>query len=250
MLLTRGGLLLLSALAHGVVYAALPADGGPASWPLVEVDMVVEEPLEPLPPDPARTEPLPEPEPERTPAVSPTPRTRRAEPPPSGAPEPAPPEPAPLADLTGTTLTSPGAGWQIDPGNGERRAGPVGPGRSARPAAPAPAPPGDGGGAGLRLVGAGDLSRPPSAPSLDAILMRHYPSDARRAGLAGSAVVRVRILADGRVASVRVLSASEPAFGAACRATLSESPRWSAPLDRNGAAVATEIRYRCRFEVE
>ncbi|HEX6243725.1 MAG TPA: TonB family protein, partial [Polyangiales bacterium] len=75
-----------------------------------------------------------------------------------------------------------------------------------------------------------------------------YPRRAQEAGHAGQAVVRARILSDGRVERTLVLTASAPEFGRACQATL-EGSRWSAPLDAKGSPVATDISYTCRFEV-
>jgi TonB family protein len=101
---------------------------------------------------------------------------------------------------------------------------------------------------GEQTVALADLSRAPIAPALDAALERNYPAAARDAGVAGTAVVRVRIAASGRAEAVRILSASGDDFGQACRRTLLGSV-WQPPLDGHGAAVSTEISYTCRFEV-
>jgi len=50
------------------------------------------------------------------------------------------------------------------------------------------------------------------------------------------------------VRQATIASESESGFGAACRATVLGST-WTAPLDREGNAVATRISYTCRFEV-
>jgi periplasmic protein TonB len=102
--------------------------------------------------------------------------------------------------------------------------------------------------AGPRVVAASELARPPRAPGLDRALERHYPPEARRSGISGSAVLRVQILSDGRVGAVRRLSQSYEGFGAACEATVREAT-WDPPTDREGSRVATEITYTCRFEV-
>ena len=102
--------------------------------------------------------------------------------------------------------------------------------------------------AGDRVVAIGDLSRPPRAPNLDAQLAANYPRDARLAGTAGSAVIRARILVDGRVGSTRVVSESAPGFGVACQHTLAGS-RWQPPLDADKRAVATDLAYTCTFAV-
>ena len=99
------------------------------------------------------------------------------------------------------------------------------------------------------LVPVGDLSAKPSPPALGPALERNYPADARRRGLSGSAKVRARVDPDGVVRRVSLLEESAPGFGSACSKTLSGS-RWAAPRDKAGRAVATEIRYTCRFVVE
>jgi TonB family protein len=99
------------------------------------------------------------------------------------------------------------------------------------------------------LVAAGDLSEHPRPPALSALLRANYPAEARERGLRGSASLRARIDADGVVRSVRFLTESSAGFGAACRRTVLGS-HWSAPRDKNGGAVATEIVYTCHFEVD
>ncbi|MEB2320989.1 MAG: TonB family protein [Sorangiineae bacterium] len=99
------------------------------------------------------------------------------------------------------------------------------------------------------MVPLASLSRKPSPPTLDARLRAHYPPDARREGRSGSARVIARIDPDGVARDLRIMSASEPAFGVACRETVAGS-RWSSPIGPDGQPVATEVRYRCRFEVE
>jgi hypothetical protein len=61
--------------------------------------------------------------------------------------------------------------------------------------------------------------------------------------------LRARIDADGVIRNARVRSESSAGFGSACRRTLLGS-RWSAPRDKNGSAVATEIVYTCHFEID
>jgi TonB family protein len=94
-----------------------------------------------------------------------------------------------------------------------------------------------------------DLSRKPRPPSLDALLRKNYPQAQRRRGVEGQALVRAHVSPRGRVARVEVLSESAPGFAEACRRTLLGS-EWSEPLDRNGNRVATQLTYRCRFEIE
>lgn len=203
--------------------------------------IAMEEPPPPPPP--------PEPEPPE-PEVEPAPRAprvrapaRRAEapespPPPSDA---SPPESAPPVDLTGVTLTAGTGGW-APAGNGQAAAGPIrAPRQGRRPALTPQAQ-------GPRFVALAGLSRPPAPPNLDSILRDRYPAEDRRRGTPGNATVRARVLPTGRVDRIAVVEASSPSFARACREVLRGS-RWSAPLDDTGRPVATEIRYRCRFQV-
>lgn len=213
---------------------------------------------------PKPLEPLPKPKP-KPPEPEPPPKPVMKRPAPSKAPEPrespqpaAPPEaseeatPPPAEPLSGLTLTSElGAGFAMPAGNGLEREGALRvpaslrpePPRALRPAATEPvrkAPP---------IVAVKDLSARPVSPALDDALERNYPKDARSRGIGGTATVRVRIDADGVVRHVVIINESQPGFAEACRRTLRGS-RWSAPRDRLGNAVATEIRYKCRFLVQ
>jgi hypothetical protein len=157
----------------------------------------------------------------------------------SAAPEP--------ADFSGLTLTNEGAGWSTPVGDGSPMTGPI----AATPAAQEVVKSTrttSGGGTGDRVVAVGDLSRPPKAPDLDAQLAANYPAAARAAGLSGTAVIRARILVDGRVGTTRVVSESAPGFGSACQRTLAGS-RWQPPLDADQQPVATDLAYTCTFAV-
>jgi len=101
---------------------------------------------------------------------------------------------------------------------------------------------------GVPEVAAADLSTRPVPPELTANLRDHYPATAKARGIGGSATVRVRIEPDGRVRRVELMTESFEGFGEACRRTLAGS-QWTAPRDRDGRAVATHIRYTCRFVV-
>jgi len=182
-------------------------------------------------------------------APAPNSAARRA---PQPANEPTPVANAPV-DLAGVTLTGgEGAGWDSVTGNGLAMDTPI---RSASAAAPslpvassAPAklarvtpPP-------TQLVPIKDLGEKPVPPALDASLRAHYPPLAKRQGLPGSARLLVRIDSDGLVRHCTVQSESSAEFGAACRQTLLGS-RWSAPRDRLGKPVATQVYYTCEFRV-
>ena len=101
---------------------------------------------------------------------------------------------------------------------------------------------------GPRFVTAAELSKLPRAPALDRALEKNYPREARRSGISGRAVLRVRILPSGRLGDVRRISETYSGFGEACERTV-RSGVWEPPLDRIGKRVATEITYTCRFEV-
>jgi hypothetical protein len=216
----------------------------------------------PTPPRaPENAPPAAEPEPPKPPVENRArPRVRQ---PPADPPAPPPPEtntdPEPAlaaTDLTGITLTNAlGTGWFSATGDGSSRTGPLRnvqaaperdpsgarasskPARADRPRSSAPA-----------LVAPEDLSLPPRAPDLNGALEANYPPEARAAGLSGMAVIRALISPTGEARVLGILSESAPGFGTACLKTLTGS-RWSAPVDRTGRTVATEIRYRCTFRV-
>jgi len=174
----------------------------------------------------------------------------RADVPAQARPSATPPAAETPADFSGTTLTNngPGPGWASATGNGAAMHGPIGrpgalvTGRHVEGASNQPRP------TGPVVVAVGDLSRRPEAPALQDLLERNYPAEARATGQTGKAMLRARIMPDGSVRDLVVLSESGPAFGRACRDTLSGS-RWTPPLDKTGQAVATVINYTCRFEV-
>jgi periplasmic protein TonB len=184
----------------------------------------------------------------------PPPRVQPPKPRPKLAPEPAPvPEPPPAAEpaappppeLSGVTMTGDGAAaFTMPSGDGQSRSAPVGGIGSAPPvvqeAPPAPR--------GPRVVPLGELGARPVPPSLAQALSRNYPPEARRRGVAGKASVRARIDADGVPRALRVVEESFAGFGPACRDTLAAS-RWSAPRDRDGSAVSSEVLYTCRFVI-
>jgi TonB family protein len=172
----------------------------------------------------------------------------------AATPEPPHPEARAAAegpvDLTGVTLTGgDGSSWSSVVGNGQALSGPAArigkvtgkdrPGEtkvSARNIAP--------------VVSEGSLSRKPVPPDgMDALLVQYYPARARAQGVAGSALLRVRIMADGEVANLRLVRESDDyGFGDACMKLL-RLRRWHPPLDHRGTPVATEISYLCEFEV-
>jgi protein TonB len=199
------------------------------------------------PPPPAAPKPA-EPPRQRVAMARPAAKSPAAPPPPAAAPPPAAETPA---DFTGQTLTNdgPGEGWSSAPGNGQKMNGPVG-----RPGAKVTHRVVDGDPAGTGhhgppTVGLADLSQAPRPPELADKLAAAYPADARAKGLGGKAVVKARVMPDGHVRELAVVSESAAGFGAACEATLRDS-EWSPPLDKDGRPVSTFISYTCRFNVE
>jgi periplasmic protein TonB len=236
---------LASALVHVSAWSALAAM--PRRVPSV-ADISEVELIQPPPPPPPAPPPRVVPPPPAPPPPPPPPRLRaraaRPTPPPA-----APPAPSPPVEMTGNTLTATdgASSWAAPAGNGEPATGPILAPRPAitapAPQAPRPGPPRD----ATPVVPFTSLASPPRPPSLDAALARHYPADLRARGIEGDASLELHISADGRVSRMTILRATDPAFGEACRRTLRTAP-WSAPRDRSGRAVATMVRFRCRFE--
>lgn len=232
-----------------VLLSVVPRAPAPAVAPSV-VEFEVARPPTPKP------EPEPELEPEPVRPVEPAPASRlKAEPAPTApaaaTPQEAEPAQAPVADLTGVTLTNDsGASWGSMVGDGRAMTRPIRTGRPAPPRAGNHEPASRvGRPAGPVVIPLADLSSRPVPPKLDAILQRHYPETARQQGKSGTAIVRLRIDADGQVRRANVVSESESGFGSACRTTVLGS-RWSAPRDRDGKRVATFVSYTCRFRVD
>jgi outer membrane biosynthesis protein TonB len=237
-----------------VLLAVLPPAYATPAAPARTFVMIEAAPApQPLPPPPPPLPAIDTPvAPEPVAARMPTPRVKRPAAPRRAAeqqiatqPTPAAPTETPM-DFSGVTLSNDGASWSSPTGTGEAMTGPIGapaPGTHRGPVqrtATATAT--------ERVVAVGDLSRPPRAPNLDAALVANYPKDARQAGTTGKALVRARILADGRVGATRVLSESTPGFGVACQRTLAGS-HWEPPLDASSRPVITDISYTCTFAV-
>lgn len=239
-----------SILAHVAALALMPPADGAVSRPRASPMLVAIEAVTP-PPPPSPPMPVPAALPTtvaaRPVARGPRPAVHKAARPVVAASDPRPTAGEP-ADFSGTTLTNEAAGWASPVGDGTPMSGPIT--TPARSPSPTPRERGHGREAstGDRVVALGDLSRPPHAPNLDAQLAANYPREARLAGTAGSAVIRARILVDGRVGPTRVVSESAAGFGAACQHTLAGS-RWQPPLDAQQQAVATDLAYTCTFAV-
>lgn len=222
---------------HVLAFVVLPnATRSASNAPLPLVISVTEPP--PPPPPPEEPAPAPEETPVRAVVQASTnaPKSARtADPVPASA-NTAPTE-APM-DFTSTVFSNDGPGIALGGGGGSasvlaKSVAPV-----VTPAAPSP----------VRTVPPASLARRPRAPGLDVELERQYPLEARRSGISGTAILRVRILPDGRIGEVHVVSESWTGFGPACERTV-RGARWEPPIDRDGSPVATEITYTCRFEV-
>lgn len=222
---------------HAALLVGMPAaHRGKTSPPLPAVTMI-DAPEPPKPPEP-EPEPAAKAEPERVLSARVTPAAR---------PPTTPVAVAPLESQNVASTSNPADDVPVDftatPGTSVT---------TATRAAPGPAGAPTGARATLTaapFVAAGSLARSPRSPAgLDAELERNYPLAARRAGVSGRAVLRVRIAPDGRVAATTTVSESFEGFAAACDRTV-RAGRWEPPVDREGRAVSTEITYTCRFEV-
>jgi protein TonB len=198
---------------------------------------------------------MPRPTPQEEPAKPKAPPKPVAAPKPAEPPPQAPPKAASEApvDLTGVTLTGDdGASWSSVIGNGQAMTGPAARIGVKTGKDKAGSPQGVVGGKGNApvLVPEASLARKPIAPEgMDALLEQYFPSRARAQGVSGSALLRVRILSDGRVGEMQtVRETGDYGFGSACMKALRQR-RWQPPLDKGGQPVSTEIRYSCEFEV-
>jgi TonB family protein len=245
------GLMGMSLGAHMAILAVLGLMPKPEiDHKPVEMEIVEPEPAPPPPPPPAAEPPKAQEPPAARPKLAPRPAAA----PKQVEPEPSPPPAAAEApvDLTGVTLTgNDGASWSSAVGNGEQLHGPAA--RIGKVTGRDRAGANDGvvGGTGTApLVNEASLSRKPIPPEgMDALLEQNFPARARAQGVSGTALLRVRIHADGHVGEMQTLrETGEYGFGAACMKALRQR-RWQPPLDRKGTPVTTEIRYSCEFEV-
>ncbi|MEM9071587.1 MAG: energy transducer TonB [Myxococcota bacterium] len=265
--------LLGSLLFHGVGIPGFMAMSQALGWltppernvvpPPMDIEVLeVEEPEpEPEPPPPEAEEV--EPEVPEEPDPPPRPQNRDPAPeepaPEPETPEPPPEEPPPPLDLTGITLGGETGSFTVNAGNGQDREGPIAP---PGPRQTAPGGMGTGGaggeegGTGPRVVAPSNLSREPGPYSgaradLAQCITRNYPDQARTSGVEGRVDVTLRIQPSGRIARVRVGRESPGGYGFArvCQRCYRGLRPWSAPLDRRGEPVATDISAFCGFTV-
>lgn len=250
------GVIGMSLGTHMALLAALGFMPRPQLDMRKTVEMEIEEPPPPPPPPPPEEEPPPPKAAEEAPKPKPAP-PKIAAPKPAVAPPTPPQEAKPAAeapvDLTGVTLTGDdGASWSSVVGNGEAMQGPAARIGKVTGNDKGGAHDGAVGGKGNApaLVPEGSLSRRPVPPEgMDALLEQNFPPRARAQGVSGSAMLRVRILSDGRVSDMQIVrETGDYGFGNACIKALRQR-RWQPPLDKRGQPVSTEIRYSCEFEV-
>jgi protein TonB len=248
------GVLAVSTAAHVLVFVALgfaPSSGEAALFGSLDFEIIEPElpELEEPEPEPEPVEPEPEPEPAPEPRAAPrarAPRPAAEEPEP---PEPEAPPPETPVEFPGVTLTSDtgDSSWTTVVGSGAAIRKPV-----VIPHKPPEKEPVEkaatgntGGGTGRKR----NRARPPQQPrNMDETLLRFYPKQARAQGIEGLAVMRVRIMPDGKVARVKLVRETYEGFGDACKKTL-KSARWRPKLDERGRPMAVDISYTCRFEV-
>jgi protein TonB len=245
------GVLAISLSVH--VFAFIGLGFAPSSTEALRARAIEFEVVQPRVTEPEKTAPKvkdPAESPREKPVVQPKPRRVEAAPTETPAPEnePPPQEQAPV-DFAGITLTdeSGDATWSTVVGNGSEIKGPV--------VAPKKTPPrpstglvGNGTSGGSRIP-AVNLSRPPRPPqNADALLAKYYPERAKRQGVEGQAILKLRVKSDGLVAEMSIVRESFPEFGKACMEHL-KNTRWVPALDRLGRSVAFDVTYTCRFEV-
>lgn len=250
-----GGLLVVSVAIHVLAIAGVTGGRTAESTRPRPPTLVTMEVAPPVPSAPEASSPTPAP---AAPKAARVVRTVAAARPVKVAAAPRVAPQAPQAetptDFSGVTLTNdgPGPGWASATGNGAAMHGPIGtPGRKVTGRSLDGAAGGTQAGPareGPPVLGLADLSRPPRAPVLNDVLERNYPNEARKRGIQGNAMLRVRIMPDGHVRDLIVLAESEPGFGDACRRTLRGSV-WSPPLDRGARPASTYVSYTCKFEV-
>ncbi len=253
------GLFAISTAAH--VFAFVGLGLAPSTEEMLlkrAVEFQIVEPEKPAKVDEDTQNPEPPAESEPPPSPEPKPKARQRVQP--RAPDPSeqqqtpheqqPTDVAPI-EFPGVTLTSdnPAARWATVVGSGKRITAPVVVSRRTADREGRGSQQASATGGRPRARGQKPRSRPPQQPeNMDETLLQNYPKQARTQGIEGHALLKLRILADGRVADVRIVRETYAGFGRACERTV-RSGRWRPRLDDAGRPVAVNITYTCRFEV-
>ena len=239
-----------SVLVHGGLVLALLLFAAHAPPPpkkdrVVELAVVSTPPPKPEPPPP----PPPPPKPKRVkPArlhTRPPPRPRKAPktpppPPPSNAPPPKDPPKQPVPLITGISMSS-----TVGPGQSDLKVG-VGNTVYGTPGKVAADP--------SKVQGYQGSERyvPPTQvatlPEVAHEVKAAYPPAARQAGIEGQVRLKLRISAEGKVVSVKVLSGLGHGLDAAAAQAMRRF-RFK-PATMNGAAVSTDIIYVYTFVLD
>ncbi len=97
-----------------------------------------------------------------------------------------------------------------------------------------------------------ELSRRPIPPaSVAGAIRAHYPSSARAQQLEGTGSARLLVSETGSIdaAVPEAESAVGAGFARACADAMKSTSGWGVPLDREGRAVSTWIRFTCEFAI-
>jgi protein TonB len=245
----------ISLALHLALFAALLAVRAPPARRAAPVDVEIVETARPPAPAPAPARerappPVPPitrrpPPPRRVqvplPRDAPPPPTAREEaPPPPNAPPPtaAPPKPGPVR--IGVSMSSTSTAGESAAPVGNTLYGKA-PQRAEDPTAARPY-------RSDRYVPPTQVTTLPENLGC-AVPKDEYPPEARRLGFEGDVKVRLTIDADGRVTDARALGDPGHGLGPAAEKNARRYCRFK-PARRNGEAVATEITYTLRFELD
>jgi len=266
----------LSLLVHACVALLVVTAGQPQSRPSptlsrVEIDVVEVQPKPPPPPPPPPEPAPPAPEPKPAPAPPPNPRPKprpkpapapkptpaphppAAEPPPETPPDPRPPPPnsppppsakasAPVRIGISMSSTSAAGGFAAPVGNTLYGASPK---IAADPNSVRPYASPDGRYAAPQNGRYVPPARVSTLPKLSREARASYPEAARRAGIEGQVVLRLRVNDKGDVIEARVVESAGHGFDESALAAVKQFKFQPGTLD--GAAVMTDITYTYTF---
>lgn len=240
-----------SALVHLGLYALLGDEPPPR-----KVNEAVEfELIEPPPPPPPEPEPIAEPEPEPEPVkpepqkvarVDPPPQKTPTPPPPANTPppnEPPPPDARPAPIKIGISLSSTTQGGGFAVGTGNSVYGKVDP-KAADPKDVKPYAPGP----DTKQAPFVPASRLTKQPSLRGTITGDLTPEAKREGIEGTVVVRIKIDEKGRVVEAKVVQGL--GYGLDENAIKALRAAKFSPASVDGNPVVTEINFRINFLLE